>query len=94
VPAQDREMGLARPGSPGQLFPLIVAAMRWLLTLGAWLASVALLAPACFFAVMVLAGPHSSVLPSSLQPPLLLLGWAILLVGPLLIARAVWRRAR
>jgi hypothetical protein len=40
----------------------------------------------------LLAGPHSSVIPSFLQPPVMLLGWGILLVGPVLVARAVWRR--
>jgi hypothetical protein len=50
------------------------------------------LAPVCFFGVIVLAGPHSSLLPSYLQPPVVLLGWGILLVAPVLAARAVWRR--
>jgi len=50
------------------------------------------IAPVCFFGVLVLAGPHGSLLPSSLQPLVLLLGWAVLLVGPVLVARAVWRR--
>ncbi len=66
--------------------------VRWVLTLLAWLVSVVVLAPVCFFGVILLAGPHSSVIPSFLQPPVMLLGWGILLVGPVLVARAVWRR--
>jgi uncharacterized membrane protein len=66
--------------------------MRALLTLFAWLLATAILAPVCFFAVIVLAGPHSSMLPSFIQPGVLLLGWLVLLTVPILIARAVWRR--
>ena len=66
--------------------------MRWLLTLLAWAGSAALLAPICFLVVIVLAGPHSSLLPTPLQPVVLLLGWAAFLVVPVLVARAVWRR--
>ena len=66
--------------------------MRWLLALLAWLGSLVLLAPLCFVAAVVLAGPHSSILPSFLQPLVLVLGWAIVLVVPVVVARAVWRR--
>jgi hypothetical protein len=62
------------------------------LRLLAWVGSLVLLAPVCFFVVMVLAGPHSSLLPSWLQPAVLVAGWLALLVAPLVIARAVWRR--
>lgn len=66
--------------------------MRWVLTLLAWLASLAVLAPVCFAGVILLAGPHSSLLAPSLQVPVVLLGWGILLMGPLWVARTVWRR--
>ena len=66
--------------------------MRWLLTLLTWVITVAVLAPVCFIVTMVLAGPHSSILPSWLQPLVLALGWMAFLVGPVLAARAVWRR--
>ena len=49
--------------------------MRWLLTLLVWVITVAVLAPVCFIVTMVLAGPHSSILPSWLQPLVLALGW-------------------
>jgi hypothetical protein len=66
--------------------------VRWLLTVLAWALSFALLAPVCFVAVILLAGPHSSVLPALLQPVVLVFGWVVFLVAPVLIARAVWRR--
>jgi hypothetical protein len=66
--------------------------VRWILSLLAWLISLVLLAPVCFFAVIALAGPHGGVLPPSVQPLVLILGWAIVLVVPILIARAVRRR--
>jgi hypothetical protein len=58
----------------------------------AWAAAAAVLSPVCFFVVILLAGPHSSMLPSAVQPAVFLLGWIVLLVAPLLIARLVWRR--
>ena len=67
--------------------------MRALLTGIAWLVSTAILAPVCFYAVIVLAGPHSSMLPSMIQPAVMLLGWIVFLVVPVFVARAVWRRA-
>jgi hypothetical protein len=67
--------------------------MRWLLTVLAWTVSFAVLAPACFIGVMVLAGPHSSVLPAFLQPVVLVVGWVVILAAPMLIARTVWCRS-
>ncbi|HKY19755.1 MAG TPA: hypothetical protein VJM31_00935 [Vicinamibacterales bacterium] len=67
-------------------------AARWLLTFLAWLASVAVLAPICFFAVIFLAGPHSSLLPSAIQSVVLIVGWVAFLAVPILVARAVHRR--
>ena len=66
--------------------------MRILITVLAWVGSVVLLAPVCFFVVIVLAGPHSSLLPGWLQPAVLALGWFVLLLVPFLIARKVWLR--
>ncbi len=58
----------------------------------AWLAATALLAPICCLVVMVLAGPHSDLLPNPLPVLVLALGWLALLIGPVLVARSVWRR--
>jgi hypothetical protein len=66
--------------------------VRIVITFVAWVGSVVLLAPVCFFVVIVLAGPHSSLLPGWLQPAVLVLGWLVLLLVPLLIARKVWSR--
>jgi hypothetical protein len=70
--------------------------MRWLLAFVTWLMSAAVLGPLLFFSVWVLAGPHSSLLPSRIQPAVLVLGWLAFLVVPLWAARRVWlaRRAR
>lgn len=65
---------------------------RVLVTFIVWSASFAVLAPVCFFVTVLLAGPHSSMIPSWLQPPVWLLGWLVLLVVPILAARAAWRR--
>jgi hypothetical protein len=67
---------------------------RWLPTLLAWLATTAVLAPVCFFGVFFLAGPHGGALPDALAPAVLLLGWAVLIGVPILVARRVWRRGR
>ena len=72
--------------------PVILLIVRVLLTTVVYLASLAVLAPLLFFAVMILAGPHSSLLPSRLQPAVLVLGWIAWIVLPVLIARTVWRR--
>jgi hypothetical protein len=59
-----------------------------------WAATAAALAPVCFFATILLAGPHSDLLPSVLQPPVLLLGLAVFLLVPLAAARMAWRRTQ
>jgi hypothetical protein len=66
---------------------------KWLLAMIVWIVSTAVLAPILFVLVVVLAGPHSSVLPSAIQPAVLFLGWATLLAAPAWIARKVWFRS-
>jgi molybdate transport system substrate-binding protein len=66
--------------------------MRLILTALAWLVSAAVLAPVCLFAAIILAGPHSSVLPSIIQPGVLVLCWIAFVAGPVVVARSVWRR--
>ena len=65
----------------------------WIVGFLAWLGSLAVLAPVCSLGAFLLAGPHSSLLPSFLQGPAWLLAWIILLVVPALVGRAAWRRA-
>ena len=67
--------------------------MRWAIAVIVWMFAVVVLAPLCFFVIMVLAGPHSSMLPSAIQPAVLVAGWMSVLVGPVLLARLAWRRA-
>ena len=45
-----------------------------------------------FFPVMLLAGPHSDLLPGELQPVILLAGWAAVVGVPAWCARALFRR--
>ena len=66
--------------------------MRWVLVILAWLVAVAVLGPVLLFVVIVLAGPHSSMLPSVIQPAVLVIGWVVFLAGPVFVARSVWRR--
>lgn len=66
--------------------------MRLAATVLAFLASLVLVATGAFFIVMLLAGPHGGVLPTSLHSATVLLGLACVLVFPLLVARWVWRR--
>ena len=43
--------------------------------------------------VIVLAGPHSDLLPAAAQAVVLIVGWLVVLVIPAMAARLVWRRA-
>jgi hypothetical protein len=65
---------------------------RWFFAILAWLMAVAVLGPVMFVVAIVLAGPHSSMLPSAIQPAVLVIGWVVFLAGPVFIARSVWRR--
>jgi hypothetical protein len=47
-----------------------------------------------FVIVMILAGPHAGLLPSWLEPVVLAAGWLAVLIVPVLVARAAWRRMR
>lgn len=66
-------------------------AMRILLTALAWLASLVLVAAITFVLVLLVAGPHAGLLPSWLEAVVLALGWLVVLVVPVLVARRVWR---
>ena len=63
-----------------------------LLTALAWFVSAAVLAPICLFGAIIFAGPHSSMLPSIIQPAVLLFFWIVFLAAPIVAARFVWRR--
>lgn len=68
--------------------------MRLLLTIGAYLGALAIVAAAAFFAVIVLAGPHGGLLPRALEGAVLVVGWLAVLVVPAWVAWTVWRRGR
>ena len=67
--------------------------VRRLLAMLAWLLAVAILGPLIFFVAIVLAGPHSSMLPSAIQRLVIISGWVVFLTGPVFVARWVWRRS-
>lgn len=66
--------------------------MRIFVTIIAYLVSLPLVTVATFFIVLVLAGPHSDVLPGWVGPFVVGLGWLVVLLLPALIAYWVWRR--
>ena len=67
---------------------------RVLIAFIAWSAALVVLSPIVFVVMVVLAGPHSSMLPSAIQPVVWLLGWAAVLLVPALVARMAWRRTQ
>jgi hypothetical protein len=69
-----------------------VVVLRWTLTLLTWVVATAVLAPVCFFAVWILAGPHSDLLSDFMGGPTLILGWLTFVGAPIWFARVVWRR--
>lgn len=66
--------------------------MKVVATAVAYMVSLAIVAALSFFAVLILAGPHTGLLPSWLEPAVLGIGWLAVLVLPVLVARVVWRR--
>lgn len=66
--------------------------MRILLTGLAYLAVAAVVGVLAFVVVVILAGPHSDLLPGAVQVVVLILGWLAILVIPVLVARLAWRR--
>jgi hypothetical protein len=66
--------------------------VRLLLTIGAYLTSLAVTLVTAYFAVMILAGPHGGLLPNAFEKPVLVLGWLCVLLFPAWIATLAWRR--
>ncbi len=69
-----------------------IAAMKRLLTTLAILFSFVATAGVALVIVLVFAGPHSDILPSWLQPVVVVLGWVAVIAIPALVGRAIWRR--
>jgi hypothetical protein len=59
-----------------------------------WVLAVPLVAALLFLPVMILAGPHSSVLPSAIQPAILVLGYLAVVAVPSWVAVRVFRRMK
>jgi hypothetical protein len=70
----------------------MTAFARYVVAVLLWLGIAILLAPVFLLVVVVLAGPHSSVLPSRVQPAVVVIGWLGLLAAPFPIARALLKR--
>lgn len=66
--------------------------MKYFITAITYVISLAIIGAATLFLVLVVAGPHSGLLPSWLETPVALTGLLVILVAPVLIARTVWRR--
>jgi hypothetical protein len=66
--------------------------MKWLIALGVYIVAVALTGFASLFVVLMLAGPHSDLLPPSLEIAVIMLGWLFVLVAPVLAARSALLR--
>lgn len=66
--------------------------MKYLPVVFAYLFALAVTVPLAFFAVLILAGPHSGLLPGWLEAVVLGLGWLAVLLIPPWVAYRVWRR--
>lgn len=66
--------------------------MKWLVAFGVYIVGVALTGLTSLFVVLMLAGPHSDLLPHSLEVVVIMLGWMFVLVAPALAARSALRR--
>jgi hypothetical protein len=66
---------------------------RILLTAAAFVLSLAAVGFAAFFAVLVLAGPHSAYASGASGVAVVAIAWLLVLFVPALLARLVWRRS-
>ncbi|MDF3031862.1 MAG: hypothetical protein K0R03_2420 [Moraxellaceae bacterium] len=66
--------------------------MKWLIALGVYIVGVTLTGLTSLFVVLLLAGPHSDLLPDSMEIAVIMLGWMFVLVVPALAARSALRR--
>lgn len=57
-----------------------------------FLLGVPCVAAVLFFPVILVAGPHSDMLPSMLQAPILIMAWLAVVALPAWLARRVYRR--
>ncbi len=68
-----------------------VSAIMWLvINIGAYLAALGAVAAVIFFVVIFLSGPHAGLLPHGAEVMGLAAGRFVVLVLPVVLARAVW----
>ena len=66
--------------------------MKWLIAFGVYIVGVTLTGLTSLFVVLLLAGPHSDLLPDSMEIVVIMLGWMFVLVVPALAARSALLR--
>jgi hypothetical protein len=66
--------------------------VRLLYTAIAYLGSLIVVTAIAFLGVLFLAGPHGGMLPSSMEPVVLGIGWLTVLGMPSYIGYRVWRK--
>jgi len=66
--------------------------MKGFITVVATLLSLIVTAGVALGCVLVLAGPHSDILPSWLQGVVFVFGWAAVIAVPITVGRFTWRR--
>ena len=69
--------------SPGVRLAIVVAT---------YVASLVIVASIAFVVVILVAGPHSGLLPHWAEGAVLALGWLAVLIVPFVVAGVVWRR--
>lgn len=68
------------------------ASVRVATTAVTYVVSLAVIGVVALGIVLVVAGPHAGLLPSWLEPVVGALGWAVIFVLPVWLARKVWLR--
>jgi hypothetical protein len=66
----------------------------YLLALLAFAVTAVVVGPVLFGVVLILAGPHSGLLPAALRGAVLILAWLALAIVPTVVALRVYRRRR
>lgn len=67
---------------------------RILLTCVAYLISLLLVSAISFLVVIIIAGPHSGILPAWLEKVVLFSGWVAVIVIPIMAAFKVWSKVK
>lgn len=68
--------------------------LKYLIPALVYLASLVAVAALAFAVVLVLAGPHSDLLPPAVQIAVIVLGWLSVLILPIVCAFQVWKKRK